>query len=281
MLGLPGNVSLPGKSCDWARSSHWRPPSVSACPRPRAASHGEPAWAVREGVQVRAPPARRDPVLYRPTPRVECGITNSSNNADHGHPSRTQRVDAWREPIAWAALRARRQRSQERSESGHRSRRLSQGGAHDWCCFTWSNAVQQTHHPGRRGHWGGLYAKLGIVVFPSAGDRGRLVGGPVESGPARVAPLQAGPGLAAWAPSSSINSSANLRSEASPLSDPFRVPLLVGRTADFSFPSDHLAVAAAVRRPFLVDRRLGLSGRNPGPVHGGRPRLTSDPHYPG
>jgi undecaprenyl-diphosphatase len=124
----------------------------------------------------------------------------------------------------------------------------------DWRLFHWVNAVQQrttwAHGPLR------LYAKVGIVVFPLAIVVAWWVARR-ERDPRRVA-------AAAWAGLAALGALVvnqlvgQLVLRPRPYLIHSGVHLLVGRTADFSFPSDHLAVAAAVAAAlFLVDRRLG------------------------
>jgi len=148
----------------------------------------------------------------------------------------------------------------------------------DWRLFQWVNTVQQ------RTTWAQgplrLYAKVGIVVFPLAIVVAWWMARR-ERDPRRVA-------AAGWAGLAALGALVvnqlvgHLVLRPRPYLTHSGVHLLVGRTADFSFPSDHLAVAAAL---FLVDRRLGsaaailacltalarvyLGARYPGDVAGG------------
>ncbi len=125
----------------------------------------------------------------------------------------------------------------------------------DWRLFQWVNTVQRgttwAHGPLR------LYARVGVVVFPLA-----IVvawwAARRERDPRRVA-------AAAWAALAALEAFVvnqlvgHLVLRSRPYVAHSGVHLLVGRTGDFSFPSDHLAVGAAVAAAlFLVDRRLGL-----------------------
>src|SRR2546429_4762708 len=124
----------------------------------------------------------------------------------------------------------------------------------DWRLFQWVNTVQQ------RTTWAQgplrLYAKVGIVVFPLAIVVAWWMARR-ERDPRRVA-------AAGWAALAALGALVvnqlvgHLVLRPRPYLTHSGVHLLVGRTADFSFPSDHLAVAAAVAAAlFLVDRRLG------------------------
>lgn len=125
----------------------------------------------------------------------------------------------------------------------------------DWRLFHWINLLQQ------RTTWANalvrLYAKDGIVVFPlailiawwvarRAGDR-RRVAAAVWAGLAAVG---------AFGVNQLVG---HLVARPRPYVTHAGVHLLLARTGDFSFPSDHAAVAGAVAAALLlVDRRIGI-----------------------
>lgn len=125
----------------------------------------------------------------------------------------------------------------------------------DWRLYHWVNALQQ------RTHWanGALakYATLGIAVFPLAILAAWWVARK-DRDPRRVAAAiwAALAALAALAVNQGVS---HLVGRPRPYLTHPGVHLLVGRSADFSFASDHVCAAAAVAAAlFLVDRRIGI-----------------------
>jgi len=126
----------------------------------------------------------------------------------------------------------------------------------DWGLYKWVNSLQ-THtawaHAALRN-----YAQMGVALFGLA----ILVGWWLARLRRRVEPMAA----VVWAPiavagSLGVNQAlGHLVDRARPYVTHPGVHLLVARTHDFSFPSDHAAAAAAVAAAlWFVDRRLGMS----------------------
>jgi undecaprenyl-diphosphatase len=127
----------------------------------------------------------------------------------------------------------------------------------DFRAFHWINRLQV--HTGWANGFFRLYAKDGVVLFAAvllAGwwvsrSRGDLAGvaGSVWASVAALIGLAANQVIGGWV------------DRARPYASHPGVHLLVARTKDFSFPSDHSVVAGAVAVGLLfVDRQVGIVG---------------------
>lgn len=125
----------------------------------------------------------------------------------------------------------------------------------DWRLFHWFNTLQVhtawAHAPFR------LYATDGIALVALAIGAGWWIASRRHD-PGRVA-------AAGWAALAALLGLAvnqavgHLVQRPRPYAAHPGVSVLIGRTGDFSFPSDHLVVCAAVAAAlFFVDRRLGV-----------------------
>jgi membrane-associated phospholipid phosphatase len=124
----------------------------------------------------------------------------------------------------------------------------------DWSLFHAVNSLQVhtgwAHAPFR------LYAKDGIVVFVVLLLAGWVIG---RVRGARTLATAISAGAAALVGLAVNQLLGHLFGRVRPYATHAGVHLLVGRTSDFSFPSDHAVVAGAVAAGLLfVDRRLGV-----------------------
>ena len=125
----------------------------------------------------------------------------------------------------------------------------------DFSLFDWVNRLQQ--HTGWAHGLFRMYAKDGVVLFALALVAGWLV--------ARSRDDLEGVAGSVWAALAALVGLAvnqvigSAVDRARPYTNHPHVHLLVTRTRDFSFPSDHSVVAGAVAAGlFLVDRRVGI-----------------------
>ena len=124
----------------------------------------------------------------------------------------------------------------------------------DWSLFRAVNTLQV--HTGWAHALFRLYAEDGVVLFALLLLAGWLVGRVCG---ARAIAASISAGVAALVGLAVNQVVGHLVARARPYATHAGVHLLVGRTSDFSFPSDHAVVAGAVGAGLLfVDRRLGL-----------------------